>query len=179
MSYIYTYEGYRIPFENGLSIDPRLISITDIAHALSNICRYTGHTSKFYSVAEHSIHVSRLVPAKDAFWGLIHDAAEAYVGDLNRPLKFHLPNYKRWEATVMSAVIKKFSLHPVIPNSVRLADDQMLVNEMRDLMGGTKPDPMWMPTKTAYVDLHDPMSPEHAKLVFLNEYDYLLGGANG
>ena len=70
-----------------LNPKPADICIEDIAHSLSNICRYNGHCKKFYSVAQHSIFVSDMLPARLAIYGLLHDATETYVTDIPRPLK--------------------------------------------------------------------------------------------
>src|SRR4051812_16341267 len=77
--------------------DPRNhnYDIKAIAHALSNLCRYTGHSKRFYSVAEHCVLVSRLVDPRFAFEGLMHDASEAFCGDVASPLKKLLPGYAR------------------------------------------------------------------------------------
>jgi hypothetical protein len=87
--YIVTYTGRRFHF-----LDPKIdeISIEDIAHALSNVCRFTGHTKRFYSVAEHSCLVSAL--CDNRLEGLLHDASEAYMSDLSSPLKMLVPDYK-------------------------------------------------------------------------------------
>ena len=112
------------------------IYIEDIAHALSQLCRYTGHCRDFYSVAQHSLLVSRQVPPKDAMWGLLHDASEAYLHDIARPVKrlSELAAYREAESAVMRAVCERFGLPFGEPASVRVADRRMLRTEQRDLM---------------------------------------------
>jgi len=114
---------------------PEHIFIEDIAHALSNICRFTGHCDYFYSVAEHSIIVSNHVPGGFALWGLLHDAAEAYIGDMSRPLKSMLPQFKKIESRIMEAVIEKFHLEPINePQIVKDIDSGILATESFAIM---------------------------------------------
>lgn len=120
-------------------LDPQQdqIDIRDIAHALSMQVRYTGHVREFYSVAEHSRAVSLLVPPEDALWGLLHDASEAYLSDLSRPVKHHTPvgpPYLEVEDKIMRAIAAKFGLTLPMPESVKKADTWMLYAEREALM---------------------------------------------
>jgi uncharacterized protein len=105
-------------------LDPRPeeVDIYDIAHSLSMTCRYSGHCKEFYSVAEHSILLSRVVSPQNAMWALLHDAAEAYSSDIPRPLKKSLPDWKIMEKRIMDAVCIKFSLPLEEPEEVRYYD---------------------------------------------------------
>lgn len=96
------------------NVHESMICERDIAHALSNICRFGGHTIEHYSVAEHSILVAALAPEDFKLEALLHDAAEAYVGDVIKPLKNLLGNtYSDIEDRFMTAISKKFNLNPI------------------------------------------------------------------
>lgn len=126
-------------------LDPIIehIHIQDIAHALSNICRYGGHTSRFYSVAEHSIHVTKasmvLYPKDTALhlWLLLHDATEAYILDVVKPLKKHLVGYEDIESNLEKAVQKRFNLGPKPEEIIRFFDDSIIWNEKEAVMANS------------------------------------------
>lgn len=111
----------------------------DIAHALSLLCRYGGHVDRFYSVAEHCVLMSEAVAPEHALWALLHDATEAYVVDVPRPLKRNLPGYKDIESVVMAAIVERFGLPSVfMPDEVHNADNRILLTERNALMSATR-----------------------------------------
>ena len=112
---------------------PEDVDILDIAHSLSMQCRYNGHVHRFMSVAEHCVLVSHLVEPEHALWGLLHDATEAYVGDMIRPLKVHMPQYREAEDRVMAAIAQRFSISPMMPANVRAVDTRILLDERNAL----------------------------------------------
>ncbi|WP_286798480.1 phosphohydrolase [Pseudomonas sp. UBA4034] len=110
-------------------IDPR-----DISHALANMCRFNGHTRDFYSVAQHSCIVADLVPDEYKLAALLRDATEAYLGDITRPLKRWMPDYRGFEDVIWMRVCERFDLVLDLPACVHLADLIALATERRDLM---------------------------------------------
>ena len=151
-------------------LDPRLedIDIRDIAHSLAYQCRFAGHCHPFYSVAQHSVFVSQLVSARHAGWGLMHDAAEAYITDLPRPLKRSLfgDHFCCVEEEILKIIAKAFHLPPEIPSEVHHADDRMLMTEARDLMGKA-PMPWGLRVKPIKSDF-ECWSPQFAEVMFLS-----------
>jgi hypothetical protein len=152
-----TYTGKRFT-----PLDPRPedVDAVDIAHALSLLCRYNGHVDRFYSVAEHCVHLARWIHWKTGDrnltrWALLHDAAEAYIGDMIWPLKAHMPDFQDVDAFVTGAIAKRFGLEgavvivipssrgfgkrvKVIPDEVKEADTRILLDEKAALL---KPSP--------------------------------------
>ena len=168
---ILTHSGFEFNFldTDGLS---HVFQIDDIAHALSNLCRFTGHTRSFYSVAQHSYLVSTLVPPEHALAGLLHDAAEAYLGDVSTPLKRLLPAYKEIERRIEAGIFAQFGLPADLPACVKQADRTMLATEMRDLMPnhGDLGYDVGRPCATLVVR---PQTPEMAKAFFLARFEEL------
>ncbi len=115
------------------------VDIRDIVRGLSMSCRYGGQVRAFYSVAEHSVHVSERVSPEYALEALLHDAAEAYIGDMVRPLK-HQPEmaaFRRAEAAIEAAIFEAFNVFPT-PESradVKEIDDRIIVDEVKHLVG--------------------------------------------
>ena len=109
------------------------IPITDIAHALGMNCRFNGHVDRFYSVAEHSVLVSKLVPEKDALWGLLHDVTEAFVPDMPRPFKDKIIGFDDFEGHLAKHVARHFDLSETMPQSVKYIDRNIVADEARRL----------------------------------------------
>ncbi len=117
------------------------INIKDIAHALSLLCRFNGHTKQFYSIAQHSVIVASLVAPKYALFGLLHDASEAYIGDVTSPLKRLLHSaYNPIERRIMDVVARKFGfvMDEAAAAAVKVADMTVFAMEARDLMPRNK-----------------------------------------
>lgn len=127
---------------------PEDVDPLDIAHALSLQTRYTGHCPEPYSVAQHSVLVSIHCNPRDALWGLLHDASEAYICDLSRPAKEALRKagitfYDEIEARIMQAVADRFGLAMPIPPSVKAADELLLTTEAKQFFGHQKTYRLW------------------------------------
>ncbi len=155
---------------------PAEVYIEDIAHALSLLCRFNGHCLRFYSVAEHCVRVSRVLDddRDAALWGLLHDAAEAYVGDVPRPVKRLLARFDEVEDRILRVVLTKYGLGWPAPAAVWRADDQLLVTEARDLMH--EPPEPWGLAATPLPAAIEPWPPEEARHAFLARFAELRGG---
>jgi 5'-deoxynucleotidase YfbR-like HD superfamily hydrolase len=170
-SCISVYDGEYFDF---LDPDSSVYTVATIAHALSNLCRYTGHVNRFYSVAEHSVLVSLAVPKKFAIEGLFHDAAEAFLGDVSSPLKKLLPEYRALEDAVITSIAKKFNLSPwkLHSKEVHEADKRMYHAERQEIAPGK--DNLWHTNLRAARTVKPVgFSPEVAKQLFLDRYNEL------
>jgi len=156
-------------------LDPRPheVFIEDIAHALSMICRFGGHCRRFYSVAEHSVLISRAAAAEHKRWALLHDAPEGYIGDKIRPLKPHLIGYREAEQKIMRAIAVRFDLHLDQPAGVKALDLALLMDERDQAM--SEPPQAWdVDVAPLGVDLQF-WSPSRAKREFLSDFKKLWG----
>ena len=163
---ILLHSGAYFDFEAPESSD---FTIEDIAHGLSMVCRFAGQCGQFYSVAQHSVHVSGIVAAGHAYQGLMHDAAEAFVGDVSKPLKVMLPQYSVIERRVEAAIFSRFGVTAPLPPEIKEADVLMLVTEQYQLMRNRDE---WSYTRGRKpLDIEIPSwSPAEAKARFMERY---------
>lgn len=170
--FMQTYTGLRFYPGNP---QPDQICIEDIAHGLSMTVRYGGHCKFFYTVAEHCCHLHDAAPEEFQMWALMHDAAEAYLGDIPRPLKLMLPDFKVIEAKVEQVIEDKYDMQ-FSPNEkayVKNLDSRILIDERDQVMLHTED--KW------FTDGMEPLgviirgwAPQEAKIEFL-ERAYLQG----
>lgn len=154
---------------------PAMVNIRDIAHALSHACRFGGHTLDFYSVAQHSVIVSHHVPPEEALTALLHDATEAYCGDMVRPLKRQMPAYREVEDRIWEAIRARFDLGPMTP-AIKEADERALQTERRDVMPVSTH--RWAKDEERAAPFEDvifPLGPRVAREIFLQRYAELTG----
>lgn len=159
------------------------IDIEDIAHALSMQCRFNGHTSRFYSVAEHSVLVSRIAPPAVKFQALMHDAHEAYIGDIITPVKVMLPEVPATEALIDRAIRARydFSVSPEEERIIKACDNYMALAEARVLLSNDalidewtfKVPPQVFDARTAPEIMCLP--PPQAKYLFLSNFRRMYG----
>ena len=150
------------------------VHLEDIAHALSHIVRFTGHANRPYTVAQHSMLVADLCPDEHRLWGLMHDACEAYVGDVSTPLKAMLPDYREVEERVQKMVAARFNLPWPIPDVVKEADREALMIEKMDLFDKALPWPGDFPPRSKR-QVKNVLNPESAKWLFVEMYKELAG----
>jgi len=109
-------------YVNILEPTPDMIDIHDIAHGLARQYRFGGHTVYPFTVLEHSMQVAMQLPQKHKIAGLLHDASEAYLGDMPSPIKKHMPDYKAIEARLMMVIAQKFGFEYPLAEAVKEAD---------------------------------------------------------
>lgn len=175
MSWMQTFSGGKFDFDN---LAANTIDIRDIGRALSKICRFFGHSKEFYSVAQHSVLVSRLCPTKPLA-GLLHDAAEAYVGDMVRPIKHRdeMRYYCEVEMAVAALIARRFGLQTsdFECDEVKVADYTLLATEQRDLMNpcSHKWDDLGEPPLAEQIV---PLDPSRAYRLFMDRFLELVDG---
>ncbi|MBP6083452.1 MAG: hypothetical protein KA732_19550 [Providencia sp.] len=173
MSYISTFTGKHFDFIN-ISADD--ICINDIAQGLSNECRFAGQISQFYSVAQHSVYVSQLVPHEFALEALLHDATEAYCKDIPSPLKLLLPEYKTVEKRIDAVIRHKWDLPKLISEVVHYTDLVLLATERRDLeVDGDNQWPILEGIPPSDIINVNPLLPIQARAMFIHRFNQLSG----
>jgi hypothetical protein len=130
--HIHTYSGIAFDLRNP---QPAMLRLEDIIHSLSLMNRFNGAALFPYSVAQHSLHVAELLPPELRLEGLLHDAAEAYIGDMVSPLKQVMPEYKAVEARISAVVAEVFGLTYPEPAAVKQADLAVLAAEREQVLG--------------------------------------------
>lgn len=157
-----------------LDPQPEDICIHDIAHALALTCRYGGQCKHFYSVAQHSILVAEKCKEENQLWGLMHDAAEAYIGDMPKPFKPFMANFDEIEEKIIAVIADKFGLPMPMPTQVHTIDRKMLVTEAAVLLPGCSWVEDYKPSVTKYNDVQiHVLGPEQSEQAFHNVFSQL------
>jgi len=176
MPWIQTASGTKFDL---LDPTPDMICLADIAKALSQVCRFGGHTRAFYSVAQHSVIVSSLLRDADCDyatirWGLMHDAAEAYIGDITGPLKHlllaqNIHAIVEVESNILNAIGRRFNLDTGDWDKIKEADLSLLLSE-RNFLLGPPPVPWAIDESIAPTELEGiiPFTPVEAEQLFLS-----------
>lgn len=157
-----------------------MVDIKDIAHALSHICRFTGHTDPFYSVAAHSLACSFYTASDDPIvmlQALMHDSAEAYIGDISSPMKAFIPEIRALEERIRSVIFDRYCIPFVLDPAVHAADREMLRTEAKLFSIAWE-------SETVNASLCDDLTyfykpPHKIERMFLERFDYLRGLING
>ena len=164
-------------FFNFLSPEASTITVEDIASGLANEARFNGQTHDFYSVAQHSVLVSLIVPPAHTWEALFHDCAEAVIKDIPKPLKRLLPDYQALEHRVEAAIFAKLGIALPLHPSIKEADLILLATERRDMMP-PHDHPEWpdvLPMQSAIV----PLAPAEARDYFMSRYHELVAQREG
>ena len=175
---IVTYTGKTFDL---LNPTPEMVCIEDIAHSLANICRYTGHVRKFYSVAQHCVLAAEADSPSDPLQRLLHDAAEAYTGDLASPWKqllwvylvTHYETVRAWEQKIQAVIGLALEVDLSPSAEVKEVDNQMYFTEVRDLMPPSDEFGKWKDDLKPFEATIIPWLPEPAEEIFLAVYKML------
>lgn len=176
MNQILTFTGRNM---NLMGSSRNTYSVADIAHALSQVCRFGGHTRQFYSVAQHSVLVSKLVRVEYRLEALFHDATEAFLGDVVQPLKssIEMVGYRQVESVIEEEIFNWFRIGSTEQSrqDIKSADLVMLATERRDLMApSTDKWPILDGTFPSAATI-TPLMPAAAEALFLKRYKELAG----
>jgi 5'-deoxynucleotidase YfbR-like HD superfamily hydrolase len=177
--YIGTYTGKNVYFDNPTK---DTIDIIDIAHSLSHLCRFTGHTKEFYSVAQHSVLVSdHQTTLAEKRAGLLHDATEAYLNDLASPLKKYLSGcgYSDLEDKFHHVINDKYNINDGMTPNIKKVDLQALFTEKRDVLNYPESDWGWGDDILRFEEPIIPLQPREAKALFLQRFKELFPECNG
>ena len=170
LAWIYTFTKKKLhPF----LADPKEVCIRDIARALSKICRYTGHVvcDGIYSVAQHSVLVSKHCDPEYSLQGLLHDGSEYALTDVSTPLKRsgYLGDYVYYEHKLQAAIYKKFGVSEIEHQSVKKADSILLSTEANSLLPQPLP-PEWALVEKPLDIVIEPLLPIDAEQLFLHRF---------
>ena len=179
--WIQTFSGKKFFYYD---LDHSMFAVEDMAHAMANLARFNGHTREFYSVAQHSVIVSQIIEDhlggehKDVGAGLLHDAPEAYLGDVPKPFKVTIMEvFGPVEDEIYRNIAQIHDLDEELPNAVKVADVQALLLEKEQLLPVRVPWE-WV-TDQMIQDLPDitidPLPPAEAKQLFLERYEQVFG----
>lgn len=172
--FITTYSGAKF-YINELNIED--VPIEDVAHALSMNCRFNGHLETFYSVAEHSVLVSRMVPKRYRLQALLHDISEAFIPDIPRPFKEMLPGFDEYEEQILVKASEHYGFEYPLSYTTRYVDKHIVRAEAIALM---KQVPDWV---YSYEDILSPddrdnmifgLAPPLAAEIFMEEFALCL-----
>jgi hypothetical protein len=153
-------------YVNVFEPNPDTLLISDIAHALSHQCRFGGHLPRFYSVAQHSLLCYLIAKEEEKFDALMHDASEAYLLDMPKPIKLELPDYNIIEDNLMKILAKKFNFNYPKSPEVERVDIHLLKWEWEVIM-------LELPN-SVYGPI-DCMTPLEAKTEFLRTFEFEIG----
>ncbi len=173
-NYIQTSTGRKIYLDNFKNND---YYIGDIAHSLSNKCRFNGHSKFFYSVAQHCVLASGLIKDKSkALETLLHDSGEYVMPDMPRPIKNYFKNIEEFEYNITADIFTRYGLNWPLDKDIVEVDDRLLATEARQIMNKCNIDEWPVIGKLEpYNIVLDSWRPEHAKQMFLDRFNFLFG----